>query len=148
MQGASGRVSIAANRSSNISSSSSTTTTTTSTKQQTELKRACVTTNAARRALSLTPPAETDAADAADARDEGGEAGDFVLHLDGEGEGVLELQRGKADEQQQGKTGEGGGPARLPTEQCRHRERVPPQLPPLQQAATPPPHNSSFYSLL
>jgi len=68
--------------------------------------------------------------------------------VDGEGEGVLELQQGKADEQQQGEMGEGGGPARLPPEQCRHRERVPSQLPPLQQAAISPPQILSSYLLL
>jgi len=68
--------------------------------------------------------------------------------VDREGEGVLELQQGEVDEQQQGEMGEGGGPARLPPEQCRHRERVPPQLPPLQQAAISPPQISSAYSLL
>ena len=44
--------------------------------------------------------------------------------------------------------GEGGGPARLPPEQCRHRERVPSQLPPLQQAAISPPQILSSYLLL
>lgn len=69
------------------------------------LSRACFITPAARQVS----PAATPALAYADEIEEDGGTGDFVLHVDGEGEGNLELQERGSVEQKQGEEGEQHG---------------------------------------